>query len=83
MNYACVVSDKNMADHSELVAEAMSEDQLVDMWSDYPCLYDVRSTGFKNRLTRESIQRNSGQVGSNRSVLFIFIIHVQYVTVLI
>ena len=42
-----------MADHSELVAEAMSEDQLVDMWSDYPCLYDVRSAGHKNRDSRE------------------------------
>ena len=42
-----------MADHSELVAEAILEDQLVDIWSDYPCLYDVRSPGFKNRESRE------------------------------
>ena len=73
-----------MADHSELVAEAMSEDQLVDMWSDYPCLYDVQSAGFKNRDSQEkAFKENSGQVGSNRSVLLIFIIYVQYVTVLI
>ena len=46
-----------MADHSELVAEAMSEDQLVDMWSDYPCLYDVRSAGFKNRDSQEKASK--------------------------
>ena len=45
----------NMSAHSELVvADAILENQIVDVWPDYPCLYDVRSTEFKNRDLREN-----------------------------
>ena len=51
-----VIPQNNMADsehtsepRSELVTEAILEDKLVDIWPEYPCLYDVRSSDFKNR----------------------------------
>ena len=46
----------NMADQNqthELVSDVLFEDHLVDMWPQHPCLYDVRSSGFKNRDSRE------------------------------
>ena len=47
------MSQKTTWRHSELVADAILEDQIVDIWPDYPCLYDVRSPEFKNRDLRE------------------------------
>ena len=41
------------ASSSVLVAEAILEDKLADIWPDYPCLYDVRSADFRNRDLRE------------------------------
>jgi hypothetical protein len=38
---------------SELVAEVILEDKLVDIWSEFPCIYNVRSPDFKNRDLRE------------------------------
>ena len=38
---------------SNMVSEVILEDKLVDLWQDYPCLYDVRSPDFKNRDKRE------------------------------
>ena len=29
--------------------EYILEDKLVDLWPNYPCLFDVRSPDFKNR----------------------------------
>lgn len=56
-----------MAAQSELVAEAILEDKLVDLWQEYPCLYDVRSVEFKNRDKREcafsEIAEKLGQTG--------------------
>ena len=47
-----------------VVADIMLEDQIADMWPDYPCLYDVRSPDFKNRDLRESgIQEIAEKVG--------------------
>ena len=46
----------NMVDQNqthELVSDVLFEDHLVDMWPQHPCLYDVRSSGFKNRDSRE------------------------------
>ena len=31
----------------ELVADAVLDDKLVDLWPEYQCLYDVRSPDFK------------------------------------
>ena len=46
----------NMADQNqthELVSDVLFEDHVVDMWPQYPWLYDVRSSDFKNRDSRE------------------------------
>ena len=53
--YACVlrIPLKTTWRHSELVTDAILEDQIVDIWTDYLCLYDVRSPEFKNRDSRE------------------------------
>ena len=42
------------AEQHDLVEGASLEDKLVDLWPDYPCLYDVRSADFRNRDKRES-----------------------------
>lgn len=34
---------------SEVVNDVLLEEKLVELWPDFPCLYDVRSTDFKNR----------------------------------
>ena len=53
--YACVLMSplKTTWRHSELVADAILENQIVDVWPDYPCLYDARSTEFKKKDLRE------------------------------
>ena len=42
-----------MEDQSQLLANALLEDKIADIWPEYPCLYDVRSNDFKNRDMRE------------------------------
>ena len=44
----------NMDSGSVVVAEALLEDHLADIWPDFPCLYDVRCPEFKNRDLREN-----------------------------
>ena len=39
---------------SDIVLDIILEDKLVDLWQDFPCLYDVRSPHFKNRDKREA-----------------------------
>ncbi len=39
---------------SNFLSEAILEESLVDLWPDYPCLYDVRSPEFKDRVKRDS-----------------------------
>ena len=41
-----------MAANNSIVADAVLEDKLADLWPDYPCLYDVRCPEFKNRELR-------------------------------
>ena len=60
-----------MADQNqthELVSDVLFEDHLVDMWPQYPCLYDVRSSDLKNRDSREKaleeIAEKLGQTGT-------------------
>ena len=52
---------------SNMVSEVILEDKLVDLWQDYPCLYDVHSPDFKNRDKREvafeQIAENLQQTG--------------------
>ena len=41
-----------MAANTEVMNEYILEDKLVDLWPNYPCLFDVRSPEFKNRDKR-------------------------------
>ena len=38
---------------NEFINDALLEEKLVDLWPDYPCLYDVRSQDFKDRNKRD------------------------------
>lgn len=53
---------------SNMITEVIIEDKLVDLWQDFPCLYDVRSPDFKNRDKREAafanIAENLQQTGN-------------------
>ena len=57
-----------MAAQNELLAEAILEDKLVDIWPEYRCLYDVRSADFRHRDKREravtEIASKLGQTGN-------------------
>ena len=54
-----------MAASSAVVAEAMLEGQIADIWPDYACLYDVRSPEFKNRKLRDrAIQEMAEKLGN-------------------
>ena len=54
-----------MTNKSCIVTEAVLEDKLADFWPDYPCLYDVRSSDFKNRELRDkALQELAGKLGT-------------------
>ena len=38
---------------NQLLNEIFTEDKLVQLWPDFPCLYDVQSSDFKNRDLRQ------------------------------
>ena len=38
---------------SSVLSEVMLEQKLVELWPEYSCLYNVRSSDFKNRDRRE------------------------------
>ena len=42
-----------MEEQSQLLADVLIEDKIADLWPEYPCLYDMRSTEFRNRDLRE------------------------------
>jgi hypothetical protein len=46
-----------MASPSVVVSDAILEDKFIDLWQDYPCLYDIRSPDFKDRANREVATR--------------------------
>ena len=50
----CFIEVK-MAANNSIVADAVLEDKLADLWPDYPCLYDVRCPEFKNRELRDKV----------------------------
>jgi len=37
----------------DIVNDVLLKDRLVQMWPDYPCLYDVRTIPFKSRNVRQ------------------------------
>ena len=42
-----------MAAINAYVCETISEDKLVVLWQQFPCLYDIRSEVYRNRDVRE------------------------------
>ena len=46
-----------------VLSEVVLENKLVELWPQYSCLYDVRSTEFKNRDRREVAMSEIGQNG--------------------
>ena len=36
-----------------ILSEVMLKEKLVELWPEYSCLYDVRSSDFKNKDRRE------------------------------
>ena len=72
-----------MAAHCELVADAMLEDQIADIWPDYPCLYDVRSTAIKNRdFRKQALQELAEKLGQPgklcRNYFKVWIVHMYH-----
>ena len=46
-----------------LVSDALLEDTFVNIWPDYPCLYDVRSVDFRNRdLLQKAVEATGEQL---------------------
>ena len=48
----CFIEVK-MAANNSIVADAVLEDELADLWPDYPCLYNVPRPEFKNWELRD------------------------------
>ena len=44
-----------MATTHGIVNDVLLEDKLVQMWPDYPCLYEVKAPSFKNRRVRQVV----------------------------
>jgi hypothetical protein len=42
-----------MASTNVQLTELLAEEKFVEIWPDYPCLYDVRSAEFKDRDRRQ------------------------------
>ena len=53
-----------------LVAEVFAEEKLVDLWQDFPCLYDVRCPDFKNRDKREQALSRIAEEAKQNGMLF-------------
>ena len=57
---------------NDMVNDVLLEDKLVELWPDYPCLYDVRSPEFKNRdlrqLAFEEIAKILNQTGTDKNI---------------
>ena len=62
-----------MASNSVL-NEVMAEEKLVELWPDYPCLYDVRSADFKDRDKRQkALEEIAMAVNQNGNIAIILI----------
>ena len=46
----CTRELKMTPSNDVLVSDALLEDKFVTIWPDYPCLYDVRSVDFRNKI---------------------------------
>ena len=69
----CVIEVK-MAANNSIVADAVLEDKLADLWPDYPCLYDVRCPEFKNwELRDKAFQELAEKLGTTCKIIQNFI----------
>ena len=69
----CFIEVK-MAANNSIVADAVLEDKLADLWPDYPCLYDVRCPEFKNRELRDkAFQELAEKLGTTCKIIQNFI----------
>ena len=69
----CFIEVK-MAANNLIVADAVLEDKLADLWPDYPCLYDVRCPEFKNRELRDkAFQELAEKLGTTCKIIQNFI----------
>ena len=69
----CFIEVK-MAANNSIVADAVLEDKLADLWPDYPCLYDVRCPEFKNRELRDKAsQELAEKLGTTCKIIQNFI----------
>ncbi len=46
---------------NEMISEMILEDEIADIWPEYPCLYDVRIPEFKNRDLRDRAFRDMAE----------------------
>ena len=69
------MATSEVGSNSIVVHEAILEDQIADLWPDYPCLYDVKSSDFKNRDLRdqavEEMGKKLGQSGKCKSAVLV------------
>ena len=60
-----------MASNSVL-NKVMAEEKLVELWPDYPCLYDVRPADFKDRDKRQkALEEIAMAVNQNGNIAII------------
>ena len=56
------------ASNDVLVSDALLEDKFGTISPDYPCLYDVRASGFRNRFATAGHGSHMGGAGSDNYV---------------
>ena len=58
-------------DMAEFISETLNEEKLIELWPEYPCLYDVRRNDFKDRDKREkAISEIAGKVMQSGEFIF-------------
>ena len=63
---------------NQLLNEIFTEDKLVQLWPDFPCLYDVQSSDFKNRdLRQQAMEAIATQV--EQSGAYFVVVCVEFV----
>ena len=63
-----------MAGNSEFLNEAILEEKLVDVWQEYPYLYDVRSQEFKDRVKREQAVREMTGKLEQKGIIYLLLL---------
>ena len=70
-----MLNQREEVNGNDLVNEVLLKDRLVEIWPDYPCLYDVRSTDFKMRQqASEEMAKKLSQTGTYIETRAIYLI---------